>query len=329
MTTTQRVRPADPGDVPAIVRVYRSDLVDGSWWRFHGKRRTAAHGDDLTPFEQWLNGGPWMNPDYLTTHLRRLAAEGHLAYVAEELVPGSGPGAGWSVRGEVEIFLYREAAGEDARCLTFIPQRDGRGYAHAVYCAREFAAGGGFLHVVGDHIYISADGESCARALVELAEHEHCPVSAVQPTPERLLPHYGTVGGPRLGGRPNLYRIETVVEKPTPTEAEQRLTVTGLRAGYYLCFFGMHVLTPAVFDVLGELLAGAAQPAAFSDALAELARREQYLALVSGGRRYDLGVRYGFLAAQLALALHGREAADVLSRVLEVVASRKGAAAHE
>ena len=31
--------------------------------------------------------------------------------------------------------------------------------------------------------------------------------------------------------------------------------VPGIRAGYYLCFFGIHVLTPAVMDILGRKLA--------------------------------------------------------------------------
>ncbi|MHB8945693.1 MAG: GNAT family N-acetyltransferase [Bacillota bacterium] len=114
MTANQRVRPAEPGDIPAIVRVYRSDLIDGSWWHFVRNQRSPAHGGDLTPFEQWLNGGPWMNPDYLAVHLRRLAAEGHRAFVAEEYTPGTGLGAGWAVRGEVEVFLFREAARADA-----------------------------------------------------------------------------------------------------------------------------------------------------------------------------------------------------------------------
>ena len=54
-----------------------------------------------------------------------------------------------------------------------------------------------------------------------------------------------------MAGSQDLYRIDTVIEKPTPTEAEQRLVVPGLRAGHYLCFFGMHVLTPTVMDFLG------------------------------------------------------------------------------
>ena len=83
-------------------------------------------------------------------------------------------------------------------------------------------------------------------------------MSAVQATRESLLPYYGTVGGRRVPGRQDLYEIEDVIEKPTPTEAEQRLIVPGLRAGHYLCFFGMHVLTPAVMEILGA--AGSGRP---------------------------------------------------------------------
>ncbi len=229
---------------------------------------------------------------------------------------------------------FREAAGPAARQMTFIPQKEPRGYGHAVWCARDFAGGGAFVHVVGDHIYVGGSGsQPCARAIVELAAAEDCSVSAVQPTRETQLPHFGAVAGPRLTARPNLYRVETVLEKPTPTEAEQRLIVPGLRAGYYLCFFGMHVLTPTVFGILDSLLEDRNRRVTLSDALAELARREQYLAMLTAGQRYDLGVRYGFLTAQLALALHGRDASHVLARVLETVAASRpeaaGAAAHE
>ena len=56
--------------------------------------------------------------------------------------------------------------------------------------------------------------------------------------------------------------------------------------------------------------------------LAELARREQYLAVEETGRRYNMGARYGLLTAQLALALHGRDRAEVLSHMVEVLADR-------
>jgi len=128
----------------------------------------------------------------------------------------------------------------------------------------------------------------------------------------------------RSAGRAGLYRVETVLEKPTPTEAEQHLMVPGIRAGYYLCFFGIHVLTPTVLDVLAHLLAnGSGCQVTLSGALAEVARHEQYLALEDSGRRYDLGARYGLLVAQLALALNGRDREQVLSNLLELLAERE------
>jgi UTP--glucose-1-phosphate uridylyltransferase len=154
---------------------------------------------------------------------------------------------------------------------------------------------------------------------------QECAISAVQATRETLLPHYGTVGGRRIAGRKDLYVVETVVEKPTPTEAELRLIVPGLRAGHYLCFFGMHVLTPAVMDILAQRVAEAGDRGgvSLSPALAELATREKYLALEERASRYDVGVKYGLLTAQLALALSGSDREIVLARLLELLAQRE------
>lgn len=217
---------------------------------------------------------------------------------------------------------YAEAAGDHARCLTFIPQEEPLGYGHAVYCARNFVGTAPFLHLVGDHLYVSSGPRSCAQQLVETAHVEDCAISAVQATRETLLPYYGTVGGRRVPGRKDLYLIETVLEKPTPTEAELRLLVPGLRAGHYLCFFGMHVLTPTVMDILGEQLAQQRAGITLSTALAELARGEKYLALEESAARYDVGVKYGLFTAQLALALNGKDRELVLSRLLELLATR-------
>ena len=219
---------------------------------------------------------------------------------------------------------YADVAGEHAGRLHFIPQTEPLGYGHAVYCARDFVGSDPVLHLVGDHLYVSREGQGCAQRLVEVATRQGCAVSAVQATREHLLPYYGAVGGRRLAGRDDLYRIETVIEKPTPTQAEQQLSAPGLRAGHYLCFFGMHVLTPALMEILGRLLAepnSAGLP--LSAALDELARREQYLAFQQQAQRFDVGVKYGLLTAQMALALNGQDRDEVLARLLELLAMRE------
>jgi UTP--glucose-1-phosphate uridylyltransferase len=219
---------------------------------------------------------------------------------------------------------YTAAAGKQAAHLCFIEQAEPRGYGHALSLARTFVGGEAFLHLVSDHLYTTSRPQRCAQQLVEQARREGCAMSAVQPTRETMLPYYGAVGGRRVARRTDLYEVETVLEKPTPTEAEQTLIVPGLRAGHYLCFFGIHVFTTTVLDLLGEVIE--ATPAGgsvqLSPALARLAGRERYLALEVEGRRYNIGVKYGLLIAQLALALAGVEREQVLAQLLELLASR-------
>lgn len=218
---------------------------------------------------------------------------------------------------------YAAAAGGQAGRLRFIEQKAPRGYGHAVFSAREFTGAAPFLLLVGDHLYVSCTSKRSAQQLVEVAATEKCSVSAVQATHESKLPYYGTVGGQLVPARKGLYEIARVVEKPTPTEAEQKLIVPGLRAGHYLCFFGMHVLTPAVMELLEEENAVAGEGMLlFSTALARLAGRERYLASELQARRYDIGVKYGLLTAQLALALDGKDRDEVLAGLVELLARR-------
>jgi UTP--glucose-1-phosphate uridylyltransferase len=213
---------------------------------------------------------------------------------------------------------YASAAGPHASRMRFIEQADAFGYGHAVHCAAAFTGKDPFLLMVGDHLYLSRSETSCTAQLLATATAEKCAVSAVQATHESKLPLYGAIGGRRLPGNDLLYQVEAVIEKPTPTEAEQKLVVPGLRAGNYLCFFGLHVLTPTVMKILArQLVDGRAD---LTRALSEIARSERYLAHELQGRRHDIGVRYGLLTAQLALGLAGKDRDEVLTNIVELLA---------
>jgi UTP--glucose-1-phosphate uridylyltransferase len=122
-----------------------------------------------------------------------------------------------------------------------------------------------------------------------------------------------------------LYEVETVLEKPTPTQAEQTLIVPGLRAGHYLCLFGMHVLTPVIMDLLADLIAvaGPEDRVQLSSALALLADKQRYLAVQVEGLRYDMGGKYGLLFAQLAMALDGNDRSEILEQMVELLVNRE------
>lgn len=218
---------------------------------------------------------------------------------------------------------YADACGALRPRVQFVAQPEPRGYGHAILCGRDFVGEEPFLHLVSDHLPVASASASCARQLIAIAEREQAPVSAVQPTRESFLTSYGAVGGQLIGGDRPVYVVDTVLEKPTPTVAEQQLIVPGLRAGFYLCFFGMHVLGPEIFTLLDQQQASAPDQAlGLSPALHRLASRRRYLALSIAGRRFDIGAPYGVLFAQLALSLSGRDRDVVLTQLVDLLSVR-------
>jgi len=269
----------------------------------------AGKGQEQIPLQTLINraGEPC---SALSVQLAELSGTG-IEEVA--IVIGSG----------VDEALYRSAAKNAPVDLQFIRQSENQdGFGHAILSARTFTQNEAFLLMVGDHIYVSdATDKSCAAQLVDVARREDCIVSAVQPTHESHLAQFGTIGGSPVAGQAGLYEVSHIKEKPTPTYAEQSLLVPGQRIGYYLCFFGMHVITPIVMDELArhadELSGGALGLSPSLDACVDLGK---YYAVQLDGRRFNLEQRYGLLKAQVATALNGPYRDELLAEVIDLLA---------
>lgn len=218
--------------------------------------------------------------------------------------------------------LFQELSAQFGSALVAVEQSQPRGFGDAILRAEAWVAGEPFIVQVCDHVFITHAAASCTKQLVEVAAREGCAVSAVQANAENQLPYFGVIGGSRVKASSRLYSVETVIEKPTPTVAEERCMIPGLRQGTYLALFGTHALTPHIFDVLREqerqLAPG--EKLGLTEALALLAVKEKYLALEVDGQRIDLETPFGLLRAQLALALYGPRREEVLRLVLEEVA---------
>ena len=220
---------------------------------------------------------------------------------------------------------YLAAAGRHASRLVFFEQDNPRGYGDAILRAADFVDDQAFLHLVSDHLYVSGGEKSCAAQLCEVAAHHECSVSAIQPTRENEIIYFGTVGGRPVPQQDRLYTVSTVVEKPTPTVAEQELVVAGQRSGYYLCLFGMHVLTPSLLKILRGKIDQAedGQTIDLSSSLAQLAQTEQYLAFEVQGSRHNISYKYGLLFAQLAISLGGNDRDQVLTELVTLLAQHQ------
>ena len=145
---------------------------------------------------------------------------------------------------------YRKASGPHAEQVTFIEQANPVRLRRCDFARpSDFIGGDPFLLMVSDHLYLSHTDRSCVSQLLKTAETNSCSMSAVQATHESKLPLYGAIGGVKVPQAAGLYEIRNVIEKPSPTLAEQHLTIPGLRAAQYLCFFGMHALSPKFIEI--------------------------------------------------------------------------------
>ena len=205
--------------------------------------------------------------------------------------------------------------------VQFTEQQEPLGYGHAVYCAKDFVNNEPFLLLLGDYLYVSnSTSKRCAAQLIELATQEGCSVSAVNPTIEHQIGRYGTLTGKHVPNMAGVYQIEKIIEKPSLSRAELELLTPGLRVGYYLCFFGMHVFTPTIFNILQKQIEQETNNILLTPTLQELADTETYLALEVKGNRYDLSGRHGLLRAQMALGLAGVAHDETLTSMVELLA---------
>jgi UTP--glucose-1-phosphate uridylyltransferase len=189
--------------------------------------------------------------------------------------------------------------------ITYIQQKNQEGYGHAVYCAREWVGHEPFLLMLGDHLYLSGTTRCCAGQVIDGFQQFGQSIYAVQQTPAELLYLFGTCTGNKISADPPSYRLTKIVEKPDVAFATQYLQTTGVSPGFFLCFFGLQVLTPAIFDVLEENIRNNKRENGeiqLTTAQAELAGREGAIGIEVNGRRFDMGTPQGYVETQIALA---------------------------
>lgn len=219
---------------------------------------------------------------------------------------------------------YLTAAGDYAESLTLIEQREPLGYGHAVSLAADFIGDEPFLLLVGDHLFRAFSEVTCVQQIIALAKTSQGAISGVQPTHESQLHLYGATAAALRAGSKSVYEVSRIYEKPTPTLAEQEILVAGLRAGHYLCFFGMHVLPARALTHLSEQIKTRKgdERIGLTQTLNHLADSGEYLALRIDGQRFNLGERYGLLRAQLALSLAGPHREEVMATIIELLAAK-------
>ena len=236
-----------------------------------------------------------------------------------------GPDANYLKRLEKYPALLHEAAQmkKFSERVTFAVQREQEGYGHAVFQTKAFANGEMVLLGLGDHLFRggATDASSSLRPSMEREKKSARPalispyqeladmagvsdgksVSAVNRILANELKGYGTIAGTRRKENSRLIDVSLIIEKPAVAVAQEKLHVDSLPAETWLGWFGMHLLAPSIYDILGEMIRDNVRDnGEFQLTRAQEIQRQRhgYLALeMTGARRFDFGVPDDFVAS--------------------------------
>lgn len=190
------------------------------------------------------------------------------------------------------------------RHVRFVIQPIQEGFGHAVYCAREAVGNEPFLLMLGDHIYRSDSGQSCARQLVEAYNRHGISVVGLRRTHESQIANFGTVTGIWIEEN-RLLNITEFAEKPTLDYARSNLRVAGLPEDEYLTIFGQYIIKPQIFDYLEEHIHNNVRERGefqLTSALDRLRQEDGFLGLMVDGQRYDIGLPEYYLETLVAFS---------------------------
>ncbi len=147
------------------------------------------------------------------------------------------------------------------------------------------------------------------RQLLDASERLGGSVTGVIEVAPAEVSRYGVIAGEQVEER--AWRLSGLVEKPPVGEAPSNLAITG-----------PYVLSPAIFEALASVEAGAIGEIQLTDGLDALAKREPVFAYRFEGERFDAGTPLGLIETAVELALRRPEMARELGPWIKRLAGR-------
>jgi UTP-glucose-1-phosphate uridylyltransferase/mevalonate kinase len=181
--------------------------------------------------------------------------------------------------------------------ITFVEQSAQDGFGHAVYCARDWVGNEPFLLMLGDHLYASDTGVSCARQLLDIYECHGRSVVGCMVTPGAEIHNFGAMAGVWEVPQ-SLLSITEFAEKPDAIYAAEHLRMEGMAENKFLTVFGQYVLSPRIFEFLADHIEHNMREKGeyqLTSCLDKLRQEDGFMGYLVQGRRFDIGVPRAYL----------------------------------
>jgi UTP--glucose-1-phosphate uridylyltransferase len=191
----------------------------------------------------------------------------------------------------------------DMASFCYVRQSEPRGLGHAILSAKHFMGNDPFAVLLGDEI-INAPTPAL-KQMLDLYQINPASFIGVQKVQKSELRQYGVIDAtPTDHG--SLYKINSLVEKPSAKDAPSDLAI-----------IGRYILPADIFDVLEKTPPGKNNEIQLTDALNQLAHFSPMCGTIISGARFDAGDKLGFLKATVAMGLQNKEMGEDFRKYLK------------
>ena len=138
-----------------------------------------------------------------------------------------------------------------ANRITYVYQKERRGFGHAVFQCRDFTEDEPVLLLLGDMIYRSNTSINCMQQMIDAYENCGMPMISMHTVSLDDVVHYGIMHGEWENSDQRVLKLDEIKEKPTVDYAKEYLNVPTKNSDEnYYAVFGQYILTKEVFDHL-------------------------------------------------------------------------------
>jgi len=175
----------------------------------------------------------------------------------------------------------------DKCTFSYTRQVQMKGLGHAILTGETLIGNQPFAVILADDLCVN-DDKGVLTQMVELYKKYQCSIVAIEEIDPSQTDKYGVIAGEEI--EPGIYRVSTMVEKPSPADAPTNMAI-----------IGRYILTPDIFDIIRTTKPGKGGEIQITDALLEQARAGNVIAYKFRGKRYDCGSIDGYVQATIEL----------------------------
>lgn len=200
--------------------------------------------------------------------------------------------------------LYQIAKDTCKPTVKFVVQEQANGLAGAILCVEQYVKDQPFALLLGDELLVTGNGkQSCISKLVEIYEQTGKSVMATMEVFGDDVSKYGNIGFDVDDN--GIMEVNAIIEKPSINDALSNNAI-----------IGRYVLSEKVMEYL-KVLKPHGREIYFTDALDMLAKEGNLLASCIEDDRYDVGDKFGYIKANVEMALKSKEIGEETKEYLK------------